>query len=98
VKFGHLIAGGILGGDVVQLLGGVPENIIRYLEGWRLLCIRHVAYGCLHPWHLGVMAVSPPVAVFTLVQVPRTVFGLRTHIPQAGLSVSMVFGTLAPLP
>jgi hypothetical protein len=27
-KFGHLIAGGILGGDAVQLLGGVPKSVV----------------------------------------------------------------------
>jgi hypothetical protein len=27
-KFGCLLVGGVLGGDVVQLLGGVPKNII----------------------------------------------------------------------
>jgi hypothetical protein len=28
--FGHLIAGGILGGDTAQLLGGVPKNIVVF--------------------------------------------------------------------
>jgi hypothetical protein len=38
-KFGRLIAGGVLGGDAAQLLGGVPENVIQNLERWWLLRI-----------------------------------------------------------
>jgi hypothetical protein len=32
-KFSHLVAGGIVGGDAVQLLGGVLENIAVFAPG-----------------------------------------------------------------
>jgi hypothetical protein len=81
VKFSCLIAGGILGGNATQLLGGVPKNIIQCLEGRRLLCVAHTAFGCLHPWPLGITAVSLSVAVFALAQVPHAMFGLHAHVP-----------------
>jgi hypothetical protein len=34
MKFGRLIAGGVLGGDVVLLLSGVPENVIVCTLSW----------------------------------------------------------------
>jgi hypothetical protein len=34
MKFGHLIAGGILGGDDARLLGGVPKNVIVFPLAW----------------------------------------------------------------
>jgi hypothetical protein len=49
VKFSHLFAIGILDVDAERLLRGVPENVIRCLEGQRLLCVTQVASGCLRP-------------------------------------------------
>jgi hypothetical protein len=66
VKSSCLIAGGILGGDTAQLLGGVPKNNVWCLEGWWLLCVTHATHEHLCPWPLGVTVVSPLVIVFTL--------------------------------
>jgi hypothetical protein len=34
MKFGRLIASGVLGGNATRHLGGAPKNVIRCLEGW----------------------------------------------------------------
>jgi hypothetical protein len=34
MKFGHLTAGGVLGDDTVELLGGVPENVTMFASAW----------------------------------------------------------------
>jgi hypothetical protein len=98
VKFSHLVAGGVLGNDAAQLLGGVPDNVVWCLEGWRLLCVAHATSGHLCPWPLRVMAVFPPVPVLALVPVSRVPFDLRAHIPLASLSVTLGFNTLGPSP
>jgi hypothetical protein len=49
MKFDHLIASGVLGGDAAQLLSGVPENVVWCLEGRRLLCVMHAASERQHP-------------------------------------------------
>jgi hypothetical protein len=80
VKLGHLTAGGVQGGNAVQLLGGIPKDIGRCLEG---LCQRHVtraASGRLCPWPLGVMAVSPLAAGLAVVWVPRVTLGLSAQL------------------
>jgi hypothetical protein len=43
-KFCHLIIGGILGGNIVQLLDGVPKNVVRNLETRWLLCVAHAVF------------------------------------------------------
>jgi hypothetical protein len=43
-KFVHLIDGGVLGGDVAQLLGGVPENVACCLDVRLLVCLVHAAF------------------------------------------------------
>jgi hypothetical protein len=98
VKFGCLVAGGVLGCDAAQLLGSVPKNVAQCLVGWHLLCITHATSARLFPWPLGVTTMSLPVAAFTLVWVPCAMFKLRMHVPLVSLSVSLGFGGLAPLP
>jgi hypothetical protein len=48
-ELGCLLAGAVLGGYVVHLLGGVPKNVVRRLEMQRLLCVTHIAFGCFRP-------------------------------------------------
>jgi hypothetical protein len=74
VKFDRLIASCVLGDDIAQLLSGVPESVVRCLKGRRLLHISHATSGCLHPWSLGVTAVSPPITVFALVWATHAAF------------------------
>jgi hypothetical protein len=40
-RFDCLLVGGILDGHAEQLLSGVPKNVIRCMEGRRLLCVMH---------------------------------------------------------
>jgi hypothetical protein len=49
--FGHLIARGVQGGDVAQLLGGVPKKSL--CSPWRRF----------HVWHSGRMHTPPPWAI-----------------------------------
>jgi hypothetical protein len=48
-KLGRLAAGGILGGDVAQLLGGIPEDISQCMEGLFQRHVASAASGCLCP-------------------------------------------------
>jgi hypothetical protein len=86
-KLGHLTAGGILGGDAGQLLGGIPEDIGRCLEGWYQWHVAHAASGRLCPWPVGVMAVSPPTTGLVVVLVLRVMLRLRAHLVGAPTSL-----------
>jgi hypothetical protein len=48
-ELGCLLAGAVLGGYVVHLLGGVPKNVVWRLERQWLLCVTHIAFGCFRP-------------------------------------------------
>jgi hypothetical protein len=97
-KFGCRLIDDILGGDAVQLLGGVPKNVIRCLERWWLLHVVHAASGCFQPWPLRVIVVPLLVIVPTLARVLRVVFKLYAHIPLASLTMSLGSCVLALLP
>jgi hypothetical protein len=44
-SLGRLLIGGILGGDVKQFLGGVPDDVVWCPKAWRLSCIKHATTG-----------------------------------------------------
>jgi hypothetical protein len=81
----------------VQLLGGVPENVIQYMIGRRLLHVARATSGGFWPWPLRVMAVPLLVTVRALMWVLCTVFGLCAYIPLASLTVGLVSYALALL-
>jgi hypothetical protein len=54
MKFDRIAAGGVLGGDVAQLLGGVPENIIVFTLAW----VPSTTFGLCARIPLGSLSVS----------------------------------------
>jgi hypothetical protein len=85
----RLLTGDVLGGDVEQLLGGVPNDVIRCLKVRQLLRITHLALGCLWPQSLRTMTVSFLVALSTLAHVPCTTCRLCTHIRLVSLTARL---------
>jgi hypothetical protein len=82
---------------LTPLLGGVPENIVRYLEGQLLLHIAHAAFGCFRPWALRGTVVPLSVIVPDLAWVLCVAFRLCAHNPLASLTMSLRSCTLALL-
>jgi hypothetical protein len=80
VKFGHLIVGDVLGGDIAQLLGGVPEDVTSAWKGGINGTSRTRTSKCLRPWPLGVTAVPPPTAGLAMVWITRMALELRAHL------------------
>jgi hypothetical protein len=97
-RLGRLIDVGILGSDAEQLLSGVPDNVIRCLEGWRLVRVMYPAPGHLWPWSLRTTALSLLVTMSALARVPCMAFGLHAHVPLTSLATCLGFGALALLP
>jgi hypothetical protein len=95
-RVNSILAGGILGGDAEQ--GGIPENIIRCLEGWSLLRVMHDAPRHHWSWSLRTTAVSLPVVVSTPAWVTHATFMLFTHVPLASLAAHLGWHTLGSLP
>jgi hypothetical protein len=81
----------------VQLLGGVPENVIHCVTGRRLLHVARATSGGFWPWPLRVMAVPLLVTVRALTWVLCTVFGLCAYIPLTSLMAGLVSYALALL-
>jgi hypothetical protein len=94
----RVLAGGILGGDVEQLLYGVPDDVVRCTKVQWLLRVVHAAPGLLWPQSLRTTTVSFLVAMSTPACVPRAAFGLHTHVPLVSLMVCLGFRTWALLP
>jgi hypothetical protein len=94
-RSGYLIVGDVLDGDAEQLPGGVPENVIRCLEGQYLL---RVAPKCLCSWSPRTTTVSLSVIVPTPSWITHVAFMSRAHVPRANLAVHLVFHTLGRLP
>jgi hypothetical protein len=80
-RSGCLLVGGVLVSDVEQLLGGVPKNGVRYLEGRWLLRVTHITPGCPWSWSLRTTTVSLSDTVPTLAWVMHTTFMLHAHVP-----------------
>jgi hypothetical protein len=54
MKFNHLVAGGIWGGDAVQNLSGVPKSVVVSAMAWVL----HTAFGSRTRAPLAILSVS----------------------------------------
>jgi hypothetical protein len=82
---GHHLITGILGGDVEQLLGGVPNNVVLCPIVRRLPGVMHVTPGRLGPQSLRTKVVPLVLIVSTPARVPCTRFGHCTHVPMADI-------------
>jgi hypothetical protein len=94
----RLLVRGVLGGDVKQLHGGVPDDVIWCPEAWRLSCIAHATSGRLWPQSLRTKDASLLVTVSIPARFPHVALGLSTHVPLAGLTTCLGFYRLARLP